>query len=999
MNVARVDHSSFTIGNLPFTILSSFTLMATLRISLLGPLTVTIDNHPIAFRTDAERALLTYLATRQGIPQRRDTLATLLSPDRGDSDALTYLRNRLTRLRRALHDEEAAPPWLIVDRKQITLRTGDNIVIDVTQFEQLLTTVESHAHRQLAGCPTCLTQLQAAVDLVRGEFLAGLNFPSDTWEVWLVGQREYVQQRTLDAMTLLCDAQVERGDWEAVLAVAQRQLILEPWLEAAHRALMQAQYQRGDRNAALAQYEQCAALLWEELGVEPEEETQQLRQQIIDDGLITASGVTTLNNLPMQIGRFFGRAAEKADLLQRIVDPNVRLITLVGIGGIGKTRLAIEVGQALKTSFPDGVWFVALDAIKSSPEQIKIAVGEAVGLAQDDKQLTGDQVLAILRDKQMLLILDNCETVLNELDFVPTWLNRAPDVVMLATSREPLNFGAESVIMLDGLPLGEADASAAELNAAEALFAERGRMARDDFMVTADNLPQVSEICQLVDGSPLGIVLAATWVRRRSLAQIIDSIHQSFDFLSTRLRDIDARHRSMRAVFETSWQMLDGEEQRVLAALSVFPTSFSAKAAAQVASAHLFDLDLLCEKSLLQQQHEGERYTMHSLLRYFAAVKLAARTPDIECAFVTYFSQFACAHQADYGKLQPEWPNFLVAITKAHALEAWQTVLDLVQVLDEPWFRQIRFHEMRQGLMLAIDAAAALDDQPALAHVLLRLSEVELEQNAYDTAEAHLRDVLTHFQHLDDNRKIAQVHYLLGRIKNEQAQDDEALALFDESKRLFEQEEEWLGVAKNLNLMAVCHLKTYGELETAQMYLEESIALQRQLPLTSAYVETLRNLARVNTRIGAYEAAKRSLDEAATISRQQQDRGEYAAVLFEQLLLCKKREHYQAALTCGYEALTHFEQLGSLRWEALIKTQLGLLHQINGELKRALALVTEGLRIFDELGDHYETAYSYTYLFRLYAQVGEPEQSENAKEQARKLNHKLNDPQLAARLR
>ncbi len=967
--------------------------MTTLHIALLGPFTVTIDNHPVVFRTNAERALLAYLAAQQGIPHRRDTLATLLSPDRNDSDALTYLRNRLTRLRSAIDDENAAPSWLLIDRKQIALRTGDDIVIDVTRFAQNLAAVQSHAHRHLAACPTCLAHLDAAASLVRGELLAGLNFPSEIWEAWLLGQREALQQQALHAMTLLRDARIEQGDWPAVLAVAQRQLSLEPWLEAAHRAAMQAHTQLGNRNAALAQYEQCEALLWAELGVEPEEATQALQQQLLGAGLAAMPTTPIPDNLPRPIGRFVGRSVEQARLLQRLADPTVRLITLVGTGGVGKTRLALEVSLAIKANFPDGVWFVALNEVKGEAEAIKIAIGEAAQLGQGNKQRSGEQVMALLRNKQLLLILDNCEVVLDELGFLSNWLNRAPGVVILATSREPLNFGSEAVVLLDGLPTGHANMDEGEL-----LFAERGQMARADFVVTAENLPQVRRICQLVDGLPLGIALAAAWVRRRSLAQIIDAINGSLDFLSTGLRDIDPRHRSMRAVFETSWQLLDVEVQAVLAALAIFPATFSAEAAAAVADATLFDLDLLCEKSLLQQQIEPERYSLHSLVRQFAVEKLSTRTPAVERALFQYFYGFARDHRDEYAALQPEWRNFVTAITKAHAQAAWQTVLDLVAVLDEPWFRQIRFGEMREGLRLALDAASALGDERVLAKVQLRLGEVTLELNDYEAAEAHLRAAMDRFIRLEEGAGIAHANYFLGRIKNERAQDDEALALFAESRRIFEEEADELGVAKTLNLMAVCHLKTYRELQTAQTLLEESIALQRRLPLTATFVETLRNLARVEVRAGAYAAAERTLDEALTVSRQQQDRGEYAAVRFEQLLFCKKRGQVDLALAHGQEALESFRQLGSLRWEALLKTQLGLLQQAKGQFTQALGLITDGLQIFDELGDQYEQAYSYYYLYKLYGETGEAAQSANAKAQALRLNQALNDQQLAARL-
>ncbi len=965
----------------------------TLKISLLGPLQVQVGQATAEFRTDAQRALLAYLAVHQGVPQRRDTLAGLLSPDRADQEALTYLRNRLALLRREIGDDAATPPWLEVDRKQIALRAGDDIVIDIIQFERSLALAAAHPHRQLAGCPSCLEQLQAAVDLVRGELLAGLNFPSDTWEAWLLAQREHVQQRALAAMTRLREARLARGEWAAALAIAQRQLSLEPWLEAAHRALMQAHYHLGDRNAALAQYEQCQQVLRDELGVAPESETRRLRQLILDRALLVTGAAQIADNLPRPTSPFFGREAEQAKVLARLVDPHFRLITLVGAGGMGKTRLAIEAGRQVKASFPDGVWFVPLDAGQASAEQIKIAIGAAAGLGPAGQQMTGEQVLAILRDKQLLLVLDNCEVALDELAFLPEWLRRAPQVAILATSREPLNFQAEAVVALAGLPTGEA-----AMSAAEALFAERARLARDDFVLSAGNLPQVRHICALVDGSPLGIALAAAWVRRRSLAQIGQEIGRSLDFLSSRLRDGDPRHRSMRAVFETSWQLLAPAEQAVLAALSVFPATFSAAAAGPVAGATLADLDRLAEKSLLYQQAEPERYVLHSLLRQFAADKLAARAPQIDRAFVVTFLQFARDQQAEYARLQPEWGNLAAAISKAQALAAWPLVLELAQVLDGAWFRQLRFEDMRQGLRLALDAARALADAPALARTLLRLGEIEVELNDYAAANDHLAEALPQLTRLEDGLGIAQAKYLAGRIKNEQAQDDEALQLFEASRRIFAAEGDRLGVARNLNLMAVGQVKRYRDFAAARGYLEEAADLQKSLPLSSTTIETLRNLARVKGWTGEVDAAEACLIEAAEVSRQLGDRGEYAAVLYERVLLCKRRDQVAQALALGYECLDNFKRVGSLRWEALIKTQLGLLHQAQGDRQQAVGLLNEGLQLFGELGDSYEQAYSYYYLYRLYAEMDEAALSLNAREQARRINRELNDPQLQERL-
>lgn len=984
-----------------------------LKISLLGPFAVSQDNAPVlGFKTDFSRAILALTAYHRGIPQRRDAIAGMLWPDAPNDKALKYFRVELNRLRPVIGDAEANPAHFFINRKEIEFNPDSQAVVDVVQFESLLDEVAQHGHRTLAGCPSCISKLEQAADLYAGEFMDGFHLNSDVWQAWVTKQREGFKIQAADLFGQLTEVQVERGEWDAALELAQRLIAIDPWKEEAYQALMRGNYFLGDRAAAMGWYEACEKVLYEELGVDPSAETLDLQQQILDDelDLISTGSVTVPDNLPVQTSPFFGREAEKEKLQTLLVDPNYRLVTLVGAGGIGKTRLSIEVGQRVKESFPDGVWFVQLADLSNGMENVKIAVGEAAGLATDDKQLSGDQVIAILREKKMLLIFDNSETMLNDIAFIPEWLKRAPGIAILASSREPLNFQTETVVYLSGLELNAGADTLEEAGAAVGLFGERGKMARSDFEMTAEQLPLVQDICQMVGGSPLGIALAAGWLRRRSLTQIIDSIGQSLDFLTSKMRDIDPRHRSMRAVFETSWELLEPEEQEVFAALSVFPSNFSEAAASKICGASLFDLDELCEKSMLQQMQEAERYQMHGLLRQYGAGKLAevqqtaksslaraeagSTQTEVEAAFVTYFSTFATLNKADYDKLRPEWANFSAAIEIAQGQQAWQQVLDLTNTLDEPWFRQARFFDMRHGLALAVEAAKFLQDEEAFAQKLLRLGELEIEQNDYAAAEPRVANAMQQFMRLEDSLGVAKSKYFLGRILREKSDFDKAAELHEQSSLLFEEEKNFLGLAQNLNYLALCIVQKNQDFQKAETMLLQSKQLQESNLLTSTYIETLRSLGRIKVKLKEHDHALQVIDLAIKTSLDLSDRGEYGASLFEKIIFYKRTAQFDKGIALSSNCLDIFKEIGSLRWQGLVRTQIGILHQCKRQFRLASEEFLASTAIFNEIGDLHELAYSYFYLFRLNIDKNDLPTANHYLDLAKTLNTELKSEEL-----
>lgn len=350
----------------------------------------------------------------------------------------------------------------------------------------------------------------------------------------------------------------------------------------------------------------------------------------------------TIHQLFPQPTPFIGRTAELSEIAERLADPTCRLLTLVGLGGTGKTRLSIAAAEQQADAFLHGVYFVALAPLNAGEAMIP-AVAEAVGFAFFPGSEPKQQLLDHLSTRQMLLVLDNFEHLMAGVDLVAEILQAAPGVKILVTSRERLNLQAETVFQVGGMayPDPEQAAQAADYTAVR-LFIDGVRRVQPDFPLTPDALAYMASICRQVEGMPLAIVLAAAWSETLSLPEIAQEISRSLDFLATTLRDMPARHRNIRAVFDPSWAMLSEEQRAVLKALSIFRGSFTREAAQAVAGASLPVLASLVTKSLLRHSPAG-RYDMHELLRQYVFEKLNALPQDydeVQARHSTYYAGF-----------------------------------------------------------------------------------------------------------------------------------------------------------------------------------------------------------------------------------------------------------------------------------------------------------------------------------------------------------------------
>jgi predicted ATPase/transcriptional regulator with XRE-family HTH domain len=337
----------------------------------------------------------------------------------------------------------------------------------------------------------------------------------------------------------------------------------------------------------------------------------------------------TQRSLPRPATPLVGRTAEIEQLCAWVIDPTRQLITILGQGGMGKTRLALAVAQREESAqrFADGVAFADLAPLQTA-DQLPTAVAHAVGLplstSADSHRSSAQQVLAYLRDRHLLLILDNAEHLLAGAHFFSVLAQAAPGLVMLATSRAPLRVPGEQLYPLDGLDIDEASyGSSPEPASATALFLQAARRIQPAYDRAGRERGQIGAICRLVEGMPLAIELAAAWVAVLSAEEILAAIRGSLDFLASDSHLVSPRHRSMAAVFDATWQRLDAKTQKIFAQCSVFRGGFTRDALVHVTAADLPALRVLTASSLVSHNQERRRYAIHELLRQYGAMRLA----------------------------------------------------------------------------------------------------------------------------------------------------------------------------------------------------------------------------------------------------------------------------------------------------------------------------------------------------------------------------------------
>lgn len=644
---------------------------------------------------------------------------------------------------------------------------------------------------------------------------------------------------------------------------------------------------------------------------------------------------TLSSNLPILPSPLIGRQHELDELCKLLRDPHCRMLTVVGPGGMGKTRLALETAFRTQPDFEDGVCFVALAPIQSSRFLIPV-IADSMGFTLQGEHEPKEQLLNYLKEKHILLLIDNLEHLLGDANISELFaelLERTSKLKLLLTSRESVGLQGEWIFEANGLPIPKG--TDIEGTSVE-LFLQRARRAHVSFDATTEDYPAIVRICNLVNGMPLGIELAAAWVRTLSCREIASEIEHGLDFLSISAKDVPLRHRSIRAVFDHSWKLLTEEEQNILLRLAIFQGGFSREAAAEIANATLPILSALVAKSLIRRSGTG-RYDLHEIIRQYAAERLADQPKVKEEAqalhgrtFIRFLGQEdlplrSSTQRESLAKLVADIDNIRSALEWALAhqefvlietgLRAYSTLYDMLG-----WYQEgLDYLKRIQDILT--NKSLNDEEKKALAHVLTARSLFALRTSQHEETQLMLEQSLELLKSVHDPKTLEEALTFLGITKIIMGDLDEAVRLFEAG----------LQTARNINdpwYEALCLTELVG----VEILLGKTETIHKKFQALEAWRKTgdlrftafgLTSFSLSAKDAGKYDEAQAALEESIEINAAIGDRMGLGNAYRSLGLLAQAQENHIGAYEAFQKSLKYFNELGA-RWDiARLLSEMG----------------------------------------------------------------------------
>ncbi len=844
-----------------------------LRLYLLGSFRVERANQSIRLPTHKTESLLAYLAlSPRQTSHPREKLAALLWGESSDELARSSLRRALVLLRDALgHD------LLLTDREAVQINPACPLWVDALEFQ-------AQAERLLKDPHADATLLDIA--LYRDDLLV------DYYDEWIAPWRERFRSLFIESLLKLVELARRQGDYARAVQLAQTVLQRDAANESAHQHLMFCYWKMGKRNAALSQFKECARILEQELGVQPTAETTELYDQIRNDIPTSPENRDlSLAHLPIPLTTLVGRQRELGEIKRLL--PTTRLLTLTGAGGSGKTRLAIQTATEVQSDFRDGVGWVDLSEL-IEPSLLPHTVAHALGIYEAADVPLVQAITRYLRPRHFLLVLDNCEHLVEACAaLVETMLRACPQLTVLATSRQVLDIAGETAWIVPSMSMpepGQPILEGIEQNEAVALYVARARAALPGLELTRENWETMDRICRRLDGIPLAIELAASRVKVLSVAEIEAHLSERFTLLVSGNRAALPRHRTIRATMDWSYGLLSDPEKILLRRLAVFTGGFTLESATRVCGSEPLDsrdllthLSNLLDKSLiLMQTRQGaSRYRLLETIREYALECLleSGEGEQFHAQHLDYMIEFAQlaqsklvgAEQLDWlHRLEAEEDNLRAAMHRAIEHPGWHAQgVQLAAALLRYWWCRGEPREGRSWLERTLAAYAAPQNEQEIKTRLSALNalgcmEWFLDDNS--TARARLEQNVQHARELQDKETAGYALGWLSMFVNDQGEYELARAYAEESIRMFDQTDAW-GLAYAFFVRGKAALSLQN-LDEARLFYEASADQFRKLGDRWGRVLPLGHLGVMALRQGDYARARQLLSERLSIARE-----------------------------------------------------------------------------------------------------------------------------------